>query len=198
MKKAMLILLLAALALPAAAAADEDPPSDEAAARVQTLEVSGPLLLKGKGRLRGELLMANPSETRAVVFAGRRGGVKFVDLAGDLRVKCQGRGASAMSEDDEGHKVFACRGVGGRAKVHGSHFEVKLIAAQYGVLIPAGVTGTLTGHFRTCTPGESCADGGRKRGGEQRTLPPRVQPPAGQPTDEEIDAAIDAISGSDG
>jgi hypothetical protein len=82
--------------------------------------------------------------------------------------------------------------------VHGSHFEVKLIAAQYGVLIPAGVTGMLTGHFRTCTPGESCAAGGRKRGGEQRALPPRAEPPAGQPTDEEIDAAIDAISGSDG
>jgi hypothetical protein len=201
MNRTILPLLLAALVFPLAAAAEEDPP--QAAVRsgaIRALDVQGPLLIKGKGRLRGELELANPAETRPVVFGGHLGGVRFVDLVGDLRVKCSGRGGSSVGEDDEGHKVYTCRGREGRVRAHGSHFELQLVARRYAALIPRGVTGTLEGDFRSCTPGETCASGDRKRGGEQRTLPPTPskKPPAGQPSDEEIDAAIDAISGGDG
>lgn len=203
-KSILLPLLLAALVFPVAAAAEEDPPqSDERSSAVKTLDVEGPLLLKGKGRLQGELEMANPAETRPVVFGGRLGGIRLVDLAGDLRVRCQGRGGSSVREDDEGHKVYVCKGRGGRVQVHGSHFELQLGARQYGAKIPAGVTGTLKGHFRACIPGETCRQGERdpkrgegergKRGGEQKPLPPSDKPPS----DEEIDQAIDEIAGGD-
>jgi hypothetical protein len=190
-KSILLPLLLAALVFPVAAAAEEDPPqSDERSSAVKTLDVEGPLLLKGKGRLRGELEMSNLSETRAVVFGGRVGAIRFVDLAGDLRVKCQGRGSSSVREDDEGHKVYVCKGRGGRVQVHGSHFELQLAARRYGAMLPAGVTGTLQGLFRTCVPGETCGEG-------RRDTKKPVPPSDGPPSDEEIDQAIDEITGGD-
>jgi len=195
MSKMILPLLLAALVLPLAAAAEEGDPGNGRAAAIQTLDVEGPLLIKGKGRLRGELAMSNPAETRAVVFGGRLGAIRFVDLAGDLRVKCQGRGSSSVREDDEGHKVYVCKGRGGRVHAHGSHFELQLAARQYGGMLPAGVTGTLQGLFRTCIPGETCGQGQREpKRGEQKPKPLGDKPPS----DEEIDQAIDEITGGNG
>ena len=193
MNKFILPLLLAALAFPFAAAAErEPPPGTERSAAVQTLDVEGPLLIKGRGRLHGELKTADPAATRPVVFGGRLGAVRFVDLAGDLRVRCQGRGAMAVREDDAGHKVVVCKGRAGRIHARGSHFELQLVARQYAGLIPAGVTGSLKGTFRTCVPGATCVtrDGSDRRSG-------KVKPPKGQaPTDAEIEQALkDALGG---
>ncbi|MEX2211722.1 MAG: hypothetical protein WD689_08180 [Gaiellaceae bacterium] len=205
MKKALLSLLLLACALPAAAVAEENPRGGgQPDAEKVTLEFEGPLKLNGKGRLRGELKMAALAETRAVVIGGQVGAIKFVDLAGDLRVKCQGRGKAVVREDDEGHKVVVCRGRGGRAKVHGSHFELQLVARQYGALIPAGVTGMLQGHFRSCIPGETCAAGENERGRDGQRPPrdgsdkPSSDEDAEESIDKALDDAIDAVPGEDG
>lgn len=219
MRTTILSLLLAALAFPGTAAAEK-------------LDVEGPLAVKGHGPLRGELKMANPSESKPVVFGGQVGFVRFIDLAGDLRVQCKGRGDAAARENDEGHKVYVCKGRGGRARAHGSHFRVALFALKYGILIPEGVTGTLNGKFRTCTPGEDgCGQGQAQdeeaQGDDARAArlkerqerlkeraeklkeraekakekrqgdKPKEQPPAAPPSDEEIEDAIEEVSGDE-
>lgn len=150
-KRTVFLLVLAALALPALAAA-------------QKLDVKGPILVKGRGPLHGELSMANASATRPVHFVGRRGLIRFVDLAGDLRVQCQGRGRAKASENAQGQKVFTCLGRGGRAKVHGSKFRLRGALGQYTLLIPAGVTGTLEGRFRVERGGGAPQRGDAERG----------------------------------
>ena len=157
-KRTVPLLLLAALAFPATAAA-------------QKLELKGPVLVKGHGILHGEVTMAAPSETRPITFGGRRGFVRFVDLSGDLRVKCEGRGKARKAENAEGQTVYTCMGRGGRAKAHGSHFAIRSMLRTYGLLIPNGVTATLQGRFKTCVPGsDECRAGAQgerpKRGRE--------------------------------
>lgn len=139
-KRTVFLLTLAALAIPGTAAA-------------QKLDVQGPLLVKGHGPLRAELTMANASETRAVVFGGQRGIVRFVDLSGDLRVQCQGRGRARRTENEQGQTVFTCAGRGGRARAHGSHFAIRALLKTYGMLLPEGASATLQGRFKTCKPG---------------------------------------------
>src|SRR5918996_1044598 len=107
MRTTILSLLLAALAFPGTAAAEK-------------LDVEGPLAVKGHGPLRGELEMANPSDSKPVVVGGQVGFVRFIDLAGDLKVRCKGRGEAAARENEEGQKVYTCSGRGGRARVHRS------------------------------------------------------------------------------
>jgi len=214
MRTTILSLLLAALAFPGTAAAE-------------TLDVEGPLAVKGHGPLRGELKMANPSESKPVVFGGQVGFVRFIDLAGDLKVRCKGRGEAAARENEQGQKVYTCKGRGGRARVHGSHFRVALFAMKYGILIPEGVTGTLQGKFRVRDEqaGEARDEQTRadrlkerqerlkeraeklkekaerakeKRQGEKPApVPPVQDPPADPPTDEEIEEAIDEAGGDE-
>lgn len=212
MRTTILSLLLAALAFPGTAAAEK-------------LDVEGPLTIQGHGPLRGELKAANPSETRPVVVGGKVGFVRFIDLAGDLRVQCKGRGEAAARENEEGQKVYTCKGRGGRARAHGSHFRVALFAMKYGIRIPEGVTGTLQGKFRARDEQAQADTGDRaeklkerqerlkeraeklkeraerakeKRQGEKPAPVPPVQaPPADPPSDEEIEEAIDEAGGDE-
>lgn len=207
MRTTILSLLLAALAFPGTAAAEK-------------LDVEGPLTIQGHGPLRGELKAANPSETRPVVVGGKVGFVRFIDLAGDLRVQCKGRGEAAARENEEGQKVYTCKGRGGRARAHGSHFRVALFAMKYGIRIPEGVTGTLQGKFRVrdeqadeARDDQTRADrlkeraeklkeraerAKEKRQGEKPAPVPPVQaPPADPPSDEEIEEAIDEAGGDE-
>lgn len=214
MRTTILSLLLAALAFPGTAAAEK-------------LDVEGPLALMGHGPLRGELKMADAAESRPVVVGGMIGVVRFVDLAGDLEVQCKGRGDASGRENDEGHKVYTCKGRGGRARVTGTHFRIMLFARKYGILIPGGTTGTLQGKFRVrdeqadeAQDDQTRADrlkerqerlkeraeklkeraerAKEKRQGEKPApVPPVQDPPADPPTDEEIEEAIDEVGGDE-
>lgn len=186
MNRLIPLLLLAALAFPAAAAA-------------KSLAIEGPITVKGHGPLRAELSMANPKETRPVVLGGQAGAVRFVDLAGDLRVSCQGRGRARVGENEQGQKVVVCRGRAGRVKAHGSKFRVVAALRTWGLAIPQGVTGTLSGRFERADRRQSPADRpGAAR--DEQPLPPapgEAGDEQGAPSDEEIEEAIDEISGGD-
>lgn len=142
LRRSVLLLALAALVFPATAAAEK-------------LEVQGPLAIKGHGFLRGELETPNPAETKPVRFRGQGGFIRLVDLGGDLKVRCQGRGEMRSGENDEGQTVVVCMGRGGRAAVSGSHYRLFVFAHRYQAFIPEGVSGTLQGRFRSCSPGSS-------------------------------------------
>jgi hypothetical protein len=164
-KRTVPLLLLAALVLPTAAAAENT-------------ELSGPLLVKGRGALKGEVKMANPAETRPLVFAGKGGLVRFVDLAGDLRVAGHCR---AVRAEGERRKAFVCMGRGGRARVHGSHFRIVARLRTYALAIPEGATAQLRGHYVTSVPGE---ESDRERERPRRERPEREQPRPEQPKQE--------------
>lgn len=186
-KRTIPFLFVAALAFPGSAAA-------------QKLEVNGPLAVQGHGPLRGELSMSDPSETRALLFAGRGGFVRFVDLAGDLQVKCQGRGRSNEKTNDQGHRVFTCAGRGGRAKVHGSKFRIAAFLARYRALIPEGTIGTLQGRFKTGGRRERPSDhADRLEDKGKGPLPPQQEPPAEEdedvPTVEEVAEILEQAEG---
>jgi hypothetical protein len=197
MRTTILSLLLAALAFPGTAAAEK-------------LDVEGPLAVKGHGPLRGELKMANPSESKPVVFGGQVGFVRFIDLSGDLKVRCKGRGEAAARENEEGQKVYTCKGRGGRARVNGSHFRIALFAMKYGILIPEGTTGTLQGKFRVRDE-QADAQGDQTRADRLKERQERLKERAEKleekqqgnsdkpapPTDEEIEEAIDEAGGDE-
>lgn len=133
MKRTVLLLLLAALALPASAAA-------------QKIDVKGPMALHGQWRVLGELQSENAD---AGVRIRAQGGLfRFTDLAGDLKVKCEGRGEQKVRKNDQGQTVVVCAGRKVGALVSGSHFGIAGFAFRYGMLIPEGYSGTLQGHFR--------------------------------------------------
>ena len=149
-KRTVPLLLLAALVLPAAAAAESS-------------ELTGPVSVKGRGALRGEVKMANPEETRPLVFAGQGGLVRFVDVAGDLRVAGHCREAGVGER-----RVFVCAGRGGRVRAHGSHFRIVARLRAYAFRLPAGATAQLRGNYVTFDPGDA----------PERERPERARPAA--------------------
>jgi hypothetical protein len=192
MTKRIVLLSCVALALPVGAAAEKPRPADAPKLEVQKLDVQGPLALIGRGRLQGELWSNSASSSRPVVFHGIRGRITVVDLAGDLRFRCQGRGRKDRRGDAEKSEAensetrtadgtYRCAGRG-RALVSGSHFRFQAGAAVYGTLIPAAYSGSVQGRFKTCRPGtEKCRCpmghgwGKRQRGGD-RERPTRERP----------------------
>jgi hypothetical protein len=154
-KRTLFLSILAALALPAAALAKQH-------------DVTGPVKVAGKGPLRAELTAADASSAEPVLVAGLAGVVRFVDLSGDLEVKCQGKGKTVTKQDDEGHSVVVCRGRGVRATAQGGHFRLAALLGRYRASIPAGYTGTLKGRFRVCAEGEGCAPAAKERGAGRR------------------------------
>jgi hypothetical protein len=159
-KRTVPLLLLAALVLPTAAAAENT-------------ELGGPLLVKGRGALKGEVTMANPEATRPLVFSGQsygeRGGLaRFVDLSGDLRVDGRCR---AVRTEGEGRKAFVCGARGGRVRVHGSHFRVAARLRTYAMAIPRGATARLRGNYVASEP-----DDGHGRDRPKREEPKRERP----------------------
>ena len=135
-------LLLLALALPASAVAKQN-------------EIKGPAILAGTAFVGGELTMASLDEQRPFVFRGRAGYIGFLDLAGDLKVRCAGKGEVRSKETDKG-RVYICMGRGGVAQALGSHFRFRGFAMRYRIHVPAGASGEIHGRYVIC------ADGGDK------------------------------------
>jgi uncharacterized membrane protein YgdD (TMEM256/DUF423 family) len=153
------------------------------AAVAKDANVSGPAKLVGKGFFGGELAMAPTEDQRPVRIAARAGYVGILDLAGDLKVRCTGKGRVTRKQTERG-TVYLCAGRGGLAVVLGSHFKFRGFAATYHVLIPAGVRGTFHGRFLQCGAAEaSCGQAeppARERG------KPSTEKPVASEDEEEL------------
>lgn len=139
------------------------------AAVAKESEVKGPAALAGKGFFGGELTMELADGQRPVLLGARGGYVGILDLGGDLKVRCQGKGRVHKQETEQG-VVYMCAGRAGRAIVLGSHFKFRGFAMRYRALLPEGTSGTFHGRFVECTKTES-EEGDAKwscGGGEQR------------------------------
>ena len=139
------------------------------AAVAKEAEVKGPAALAGKGFFGGELTMELTEGQRPVHLGAHGGYLGILDLGGDLKVRCQGKGRVHKKETEEG-VVYMCAGRGGQAVILGSHFKFRGFAARYRALLPAGTSGTFHGRFVECTKPE--AEEGEAKwscgGGEQR------------------------------
>ena len=120
------------------------------AAVAKESEVKGPAALAGKGFFGGDLTMELTEGQRPVRIAARGGYVGILDLGGDVKVRCQGRGRVHEQETEQG-VVYMCLGRGGQAIVLGSHFTFRGFAMRYHALLPAGTSGTFHGRFVECT-----------------------------------------------
>ena len=110
-------------------------------------EVKGPLTLGGQGFFGGELELELGEGQRPVRIAGRAGYVGFLDLGGDLKVRCLGWGRVAKHETEQG-TVYLCKGRAGHAVALGSHFRFRGFAKRFAINLPEGASGTLSGQFR--------------------------------------------------
>ena len=138
------------------------------AAVAKESEVNGPAALAGKGFFGGELTMELADGQRPVRLGARGGYIGILDLGGDLKVRCQGRGRVHKKETEQG-VVYMCVGRG-QAIILGSHFKFRGFAMRYRALLPAGTSGTFHGRFVECTKTEG-EEGEAKwacGGGEQR------------------------------
>ena len=200
--KTVAAVALAALLVPVAAVAKE-------------AAIEGPQAVKGSGFFRAELKQAGGDEQRSVRINGRGGYVGFLDLGGDLKVRCVGRGRVHEKETDEG-TVYLCAGRGGAAVAKGSHFKLRGFALRYRALFPAGTTGTFDGNrFAACTktdegwsceqqqrperPGKTERPGAKERperpGAKERTQPVEGSEDAEVPTLSELSTLL---AGQDG
>jgi hypothetical protein len=123
------------------------------AAGAKEVELTGPTALAGAGFFGGELTMAMADGQRPVKVSGRIGYVGFLDLGGDLKVRCSGKGRAQKKETDQG-TVYLCAGRAGHAMARGSHFKLRGFAGRYRALLPEGVSGSFHGRFATCVKGD--------------------------------------------
>src|SRR5689334_21987266 len=99
------IAATAALAVPAVSLADAAP----AAADGTPVEGTA-VAVQGRAFLRAELSAG--ADAKPVRVVGRAGFVRFVDLGGDLKVQCNGKGAGRTRQNDQGQTVVTCVGRG--------------------------------------------------------------------------------------
>ena len=145
------------------------------AAVAKDARVKGPSALVGAGYFGGELELAMGDGQRPVRIAGRAGYIGVLDLGGDLKIRCIGKGRVQKQETDAG-VVYSCAGrKGGEVVLLGSHFKFRGFATHYKALLPAGASGTFHGRF--VVRGEGGA------GEERRQAPERAPKPARE-TDE--------------
>ena len=185
--RAIAAFALVALLVPAAAGAKE-------------ARIGGPATLAGQGYYGGELAMSLADGQRPVRISGRGGYVGFLDLGGDLKVRCVLQGRAHRTETDQG-TVYLCKGRGGQATVLGSHFTFRGFARQYRAQLPEGARGTFHGRFVLCSP--TCAAGDERPARPARPTrepQPTERKPAERPSaapedgdDEEI-PTIDELS----
>lgn len=172
--KTLVAVALVALLVPVAAVAKET-------------TIEGPQTLGGRGHFGGEIQMANGEGQRPVVLVGRIGYVGFLDLGGDLRVSCAGKGRVVTEKTEQG-AVYLCRG-SGRALVKGSHFKLRGFARVYRVRFPEGARGIFN------QAGRNMEREGEEP--EERQAPERRQSPGGSerekiPTVQELAALLAA------
>ena len=79
------------------------------AAVAKDANVSGPAKLVGKGFFGGEFTMAATENQRPVRIAARAGYVGILDLGGDLKVRCTGKGRVTRKTTEQG-TVYLCAG----------------------------------------------------------------------------------------
>jgi hypothetical protein len=144
------------------------------AAVAKDAKVKGPATLVGAGYFGGELELAMEDGQRPVQIAGRAGYIGVLDVAGDLRIRCAGKGRVQKQATENGTVYFCAGRQGGKVTLLGSHFKFRGFATHYRALLPAGVAGTFRGRFA--------------RAGEQPERPQREEPKErtpGAPADEE-------------
>lgn len=139
-------------------------------------KVTGPTALAGKGFFGGELTMGDGEGQRPVRIVGRGGYVGFLDLGGDLKVRCAGKGRAQKKETEAGD-VYLCAGRGGQAVALGSHFKLRGAARQYRAFLPEGVAGTFHGRFVECTKSEEGRECGQAQRPEERSTQPAQERP---------------------
>jgi hypothetical protein len=130
---------LAALAVPAVASADLAPADKGTAVDGKAIALQGHLFLRAE--------LSGSATAKPVRLAARAGFVRFVDLGGDMKVQCDGKGPDHTRQNDKGQTVVICVGRGG-ALVTGSHFGIHGFAMRYGIAIPDGYTGTVKGRVK--------------------------------------------------
>lgn len=124
------------------------------AAGAKEAELQGPMALKGKGHFGAEVQMGTAEGQRPLKVSGRIGYVGFLDLGGDLKVRCSGKGKVQTKETEQG-TVVLCAGRGGHAMAVGSHFKLRGFAARYRLLLPEGASGSFHGgRFVACVKGD--------------------------------------------
>jgi hypothetical protein len=158
------------------------------AAVAKDAKVEGPTALVGAGYFGGELELAMEDGQRPVRIAGRAGYIGVLDLGGDLKIRCAGKGRAKKKETEDGVVYFCAGRHGGQVTLLGSHFKFRGFGKHYRALLPAGATGTFHGRFVQCDPAGDESGCGREQGREraepkERTEPGRQKP---APADEEI------------
>jgi hypothetical protein len=159
-----------------------------AAVAAGSSDVTGPVTLTGNGYFGGELTMQLGEEQRPLRVVGRIGYVGFLDLGGDLKVRCGGRARPTTQRTEQG-RVYLCKGRFGQAVALGSHFAFRGFAARYQLQLPAGAAGTLNGPSGPA--GERGERSGKPRG-EGREERERNAP---LPTIAQVAALLAAVAG---
>ena len=151
------------------------------AAVAKDARVKGPSALVGAGYFGGELEVAMADGQRPVKIAARAGYIGVLDLGGDLKIRCLGKGRVQKQETDAG-MVYTCAGrKGGAIFLLGSHVKFRGFATHYTVRLPDGASGSFHGRF--VIRGERAEGAERGEGEERRTTPERAPKPAKE-TDE--------------
>jgi hypothetical protein len=129
---------LVALLVPVAAVAKDAEGAQNAK------DVQGPSAVFGAGHFGGELELAGEEGQRPVRIQGRAGYIGVLDLGGDLKVRCPGKGRVQKAETEAG-MVYRCAGRGGQIVLRGSHFAFRGFAMRYRALLPEGTSGSWKG-----------------------------------------------------
>lgn len=125
------------------------------AAVAKDARIKGPTAIVGAGYFGGELELAMGDGQRPVKIAGRAGYIGVLDLGGDLKIRCLGKGRVQKQETENG-TVYRCAGrQGGQVILLGSHFAFRGFSAHYRALLPAGAAGTFHGRFVQCDLAEA-------------------------------------------
>jgi hypothetical protein len=165
------------------------------AAVAKDARVQGPTAIVGAGYFGGELRLAMEDGQRPVKILGRAGYVGVLDLGGDLKIRCIGKGRVQKKETEAG-TVYTCAGRrGGEVVLLGSHFKFRGFSTHYRAHLPAGASGGWHGRF--VVRGEK---GDRERtDGERRKAPERAPKPVEEtdeiPTLDELAGMLDALDG---
>jgi hypothetical protein len=155
------------------------------AAVAKDAKVKGPTALVGAGFFGGELELAMAEEgQRPVKIVGRAGYVGVLDLGGDLKIRCLGKGRVQKKETEEGNVYFCGGRRAGQVTLLGSHFKLRGQAAHYRALLPAGATGSFHGRFVQCDLGEEASACGPTRERERpKTERPKTERPKTERTE---------------
>jgi hypothetical protein len=157
------------------------------AAVAKDARVKGPTALVGAGYFGGELVMAMADGRRPVRIAGRAGYLGVLDIGGDLKIRCVGKGRVQKTETENGTVYFCAGRQGGQVILLGSHFKFRGFATHYRALLPAGVTGSFHGRFVQCDPAAEASKCQGPKPDAERTEPSRVPPARGEAKPSEDD-----------